>query len=161
MMAQVTDMLVRRARPVDAMRLRTILHDTHESTWLPQVTPAAAQLFREEDRPAAYVALRGSKFWLAELHGVVVAFVDWEADFVNALHVSSSHRRIGAGSLLMDKAEGEIAKAGYHVARLETHTFNTRSRAFYSARAYRELDRFQDTEWNSGLTTLVLAKALG
>ena len=31
-------------------------------------------------------------------------------------------------------------------------------RAFYAARGYREIDRFPDKEWNSGLITLLLAK---
>jgi ribosomal protein S18 acetylase RimI-like enzyme len=160
-MPEVSNMIVRRARSADAATLGTILHDTYESTWLPQVTPAAAKAFRDEDRPAAYVAARGTEFWVADLNGEVVAFVDWEADFVNALHVSSAHRRMGAGSRLMDKAEVEIARAGFPAVRLETDTFNSRSRAFYSARGYAELDRYPDKEWNSGLTTLLLVKSLG
>jgi ribosomal protein S18 acetylase RimI-like enzyme len=160
-MPPAADILVRRARDADGAALRAILHGSYEDTWLPQMTPAAAQVFREEDRPAAYVAARGAEFWVAERDGEVVAFVDWEADFVNALHVSSSHRRTGAGSRLMDKAEAEIASAGFPAARLETDTFNTRARAFYSDRGYRELGRYPDKEWNSGFTTLLLAKALG
>ena len=58
----------------------------------------------------------------------------------------------------MDKAEADIASAGFAVARLETDTFNQRSRAFYAARGYREIDRYPDKEWNSGLITLLLAK---
>ena len=60
----------------------------------------------------------------------------------------------------MDKAEATIAEAGFAKARLETDTFNTRSRAFYDRRGYREADRYPDEEWNSGLTTLLLVKAL-
>ena len=43
---------------------------------------------------------------------------------------------------------------------LETDTFNLRSQAFYAKRGYQELDRYPDGEWNSGLTTLLLAKRL-
>jgi len=68
--------------------------------------------------------------------------------------------RTGVGAQLMDKAEAEIARAGYAAARLETDTFNARSRAFYAARGYREADRYPDREWNSGLTTLLLVKPL-
>lgn len=154
------EILIRPARPSDAIRLREVLHDTYESTWLPQVTTSSAQAFRDEDRPALYVAERGAEFWVAEQDGQVVGFVDWDADFVNALHVRSSHARLGIGNRLMDKAEAEIAEAGFSSVRLETDTFNTRSQAFYSARGYRETDRYPDAEWNSGLTTLLLVKAL-
>jgi hypothetical protein len=60
----------------------------------------------------------------------------------------------------MDHAEAEIARSGSASARLETDTFNTRSQAFYAARGYLEAGRYPDTEWDSGLTTLLLAKAL-
>jgi GNAT superfamily N-acetyltransferase len=150
--------VVRRACSSDANALRAILHDTFESTWLPQLTTGAARTFREEDRPAAYVAERGALFWLVEADGQVVGFIDWDADFVKALHVRASHARRGLGGRLMDRAEAEIAGAGFAAARLETDTFNLRSRAFYAARGYREVDRYPDKEWNSDLTTLLLAK---
>ncbi len=152
--------LVRQARSSDSSALRQILHDTFETTWLPNVTPAAARAFREEDRPAHYVAIRGERFWVAEHDGALVGFVDWEGDFVNALHVRSSHARKGIGGLLMDRAEAEIAKAGRLAVRLETDTFNTASQSFYAARGYSEADRYPDKEWNSGITTTMLVKTL-
>lgn len=152
--------ILRPAHATDAVRLRAILHDTFESTWLPQINRAAAEAFRREDRPARYVAERGLRFRVAEREGQVVGFVDWEEDFVNALHVHSSCIRTGVGAHLMDLAEHEIAKAGFASVRLETDTFNTRSQAFYAARGYREADRYPDQEWNSGLTTLLLVKPL-
>jgi len=151
---------VRRATADDAAALRAILHDTFESTWGPQVTPAAARAFREADRPAAYVAARGLQFRVAERSGEVVGFVDWDGDFVNALHVQSRHARSGVGARLMDEAEAAIAAAGHSAIRLETDTFNARSQAFYAARGYREADRYPDLEWDSGLTTLLLVKRL-
>lgn len=86
--------------------------------------------------------------------------MDWDGDFINALHVRSNHARSGVGKKLMDKAEAEIAKAGFAAARLETDTFNSRSQAFYASRGYQEADRYPDREWDSGLTTILLAKAL-
>ena len=150
----------RPAHATDAARLRAILYDTFESTWLPHISSAAADAFRHEDRPAHYVAARGLGFQVAEREGQVVGFVDWEEDFVNALHVHSSCLRTGVGVHLMDRAEHEIARAGCASVRLETDTFNTRSQAFYAARGYREADRYPDLEWNSGLTTLLLVKPL-
>src|SRR4051812_48326348 len=125
------DFLLRRARADDAAALLAILYDTFESTWAPNVTPAAAQAFRDEARPFAYVGERGLEFWVIERGGEVVGLVDWEKDFVNALHVRACDARTGVGGLLMDKAEAAIALAGFGAARLETDTFNARSRAFY------------------------------
>ena len=153
-------LLVRKSRATDHCALREILHDTYESTWLPNVTPNAARAFRDEDRPAQYVAARQAEFWVAEKDGVLVGFVDWEGDFVNALHVRSNHARTGIGGLLMDTAEYRISAAGFAAVRLETDTFNVRSQSFYAARGYKEADRYPDTEWDSGIITILLMKAL-
>ena len=151
---------VRPARAADAPALRAILHDTFESTWAPRVMLAAAQAFRDEDRPGAYVGERGLKFRVGEWGGQVVGFVDWEADLVNAPHVRGTHARLGVGAALMDVAEAEIAASGFAAVRLETDTFNVRSQGFYRARGYVEATRYPDTEWNSGIVTLLLIKML-
>jgi len=151
---------VRRARAEDAPALKAILRDTFESAWAPQITADAAAAFRREDQPADYVGRRGLEFRVAERDGEVVGFVDWEDDFVNALHVRGDHARQGVGAALMEVAEAAIAAAGFAAARLETDTFNARSRAFYAARGYVEADRYPDRAWNSGLTTLLLVKPL-
>ncbi|WP_430401581.1 N-acetyltransferase family protein [Hyphomonas sp.] len=152
---------LRLALPTDSAALVAILHDTFDSTWRPQITPAAVAAYRQGSRPAAYVAVRGHIFQVATRAGAVVGFVDWQDDFVHALHVHSAHARSGVGTALMDRAEGEIAREGFPAARLETDTFNTRSQAFYAARGYVETGRYPDKEWNSGLTTLLLEKRLG
>ena len=152
---------LRPARAEDAAALRAILHDTFNSTWMPQLTPEAARRVASEDRPADYVARKGHEFLVAERDGEAVGLVHWEDDFVNALHVLGAHARSGVGAALMDHAEAEIARAGFPAARLETDTFNTTSQAFYAARGYREAARYPDEEWNSGLTTILLVKPLG
>lgn len=159
-MPPLANIFIRRAQSGDAAAIVAILHDTYANTWLPQLTNVVAQAWRDEDRPAAYVAARGPQFWVAELRGEVAGFVDWEGDFVNALHVSSANAKMGVGSGLMDKAEARIAEAGFAEARLETDTFNARSRTFYDRRGYREADRYPDKEWRSGFTTLLLVKSL-
>jgi GNAT superfamily N-acetyltransferase len=159
-MKSTPDILIRQARPDDAAACKAILRDTFESTWLPELTAEAARTFESEDRPAAYVGERGLLFRVAEVGGEVVGFVDWDGDFVNALHVRASHARTGLGGRLMDQAEAEIAEAGFPTARLETDTFNLRSQAFCAARGYREAGRYPDEEWNSGLTTILLVKGL-
>ena len=117
-MPDATDIHIRRASPDDASALRAILYNTFESTWLPELTPAAALKYRKGDKPRNYVANRGTLFWVAECVGTVIGFVYWDADFVNALHVLSSHARKGVGHRLMDKAETEIAASGFPSARL-------------------------------------------
>jgi GNAT superfamily N-acetyltransferase len=146
---------------VDAPVLRAILYDTFESTWLPELPPAVAHRYYDEERPRAYVEARGAAFWVAACEEQVIGFVDWDANFVNALHVRASHARGEVGNLLMEFAEAQIAEGGYPVARLQTDTFNSRSRAFYAKRGYLEADRYPDVEWNGGLTTLLMVKALG
>lgn len=160
-MTSPADILIRPAGAGDLDALKAILRDTFESTWLPQLTPEAAKAYRREDRPPAYVGERGLLFVVAEVDGEVVGFVDWDGDFVNALHVGSDHARSGVGGRLMDHAEAAIAAAGHAQVRLETDTFNTRSQAFYAGRGYVEAGRYPDEEWNSGLTTLLLVKPLG
>ncbi len=153
-------LLIRHSQLKDRDGLVEILYDTFESTWVPNIDADAAHAFREEDRPARYVKERANEFWVAEISSSMVGFVDWQDDFVNALHVRSSHSRSGIGTMLMDKAEAEIARSGHAVARLETDTFNERSRAFYKSRSYLETVQYPDKEWNSDLTTILLVKAL-
>lgn len=154
------DVILRSARPEDMAALRAILYNTFESTWRPNITEEAAQRFVRDERPASYVGTRGVHFWVVEAAAEILGFVDWEGDFVNALHVRSAHLRQGIGGRLMDHAEAQIARAGFGAARLETDTFNLRSQAFYAARGYRETERYPDKEWHSGLTTILLVKAL-
>jgi GNAT superfamily N-acetyltransferase len=99
-----------------------------------------------------------TEFWVCECAAGVVGFVDWQGDFVNALHVRGSHARSGVGTCLMDKAETEISRSGFLAARLETDTFNVVSQRFYAKRGYREADRYPDKEWSSDLMTILLVK---
>jgi GNAT superfamily N-acetyltransferase len=159
-MSDSLDPCIRRARGSDAAALIAILYATFTSTWLPQLTSEAAKSYEAEDRPGTYVGARGLAFWVAELGDEIVGLVDVEANFVNALHVSPSHARRGIGRRLMDRAEAEIMAAGFATVELETDTFNSQSRAFYAARGYREVDRYPDEEWNSGLMTVRMEKTL-
>ena len=159
-MSRDKDIVLRAARPEDLTVLRAVLYDTFESTWRPNITRTAAQAYIQEDRPAIYVGSRGLKFWVAEVSGEVVGFIDWEGDFVNALHVRFAHARQGIGTRLLDLAEAQIGQAGFASVRLETDAFNLRSQAFYEARGYLEAARYPDEEWNSGLTTILLIKPL-
>jgi ribosomal protein S18 acetylase RimI-like enzyme len=159
-MAGAANIIVRRGRLEDAAALKAILYDTFESTWRPELTAEAVAAYFADDPPGAFVDQYGVDFQVAERDGEVVGLVYWEDDFVHSLHVRSDHARMGVGTRLMDVAEAEIAKAGHTAVRLETDTFNAKSQAFYKARGYLEVDRYPDTEWHSGLTTLLLEKRL-
>lgn len=154
------DILVRAARASDAEALVEVLRGTFESTWRPNISVAAGDAFIREDRASAYVGQSGLEFWVAEEAGRIVGLVHWQEDFVHALHVRPSCARRGVGRRLMDHAEAQIGGAGFEQTRLETDTFNLASQAFYRSRGYREVARYPDEQWNSGLTTLLLAKAL-
>ena len=151
---------IRSARAADSAALIAIFHSTFQSTWRPAITPAAAEAYARENRPADYVARCGLEFRVAARAGEIIGLVHWRNDFIHALHVHAAHARSGAGTALMDLAETEIARAGFPAARLETDTFNLGAQAFYAARGYAEAGRYPDEEWDSGLTTLLLEKRL-
>lgn len=161
MMTVLGKVAIRQSRPADTPTLTAILYDTFVSTWLPYISAEAAEAFRKSNRPAEYVNKRGHEFWVAERDSEIIGFVDWQKDFVNALHVHTRFARTGAGTCLMGKAEIEIARLGFLVARLETDTFNTASQSFYAKLGYEERERYPDLEWDSGLTTILLVKRLG
>lgn len=140
--------------------MKAILQDSFESVWRPNIFPAAATAYLDEDRGAAYVDQYGKDFRVAELDGVVVGLAHWQDDFIHALHVGSAYRRYGIGGQLMDLAEMEMARAGIGQVRLETDTFNEASCAFYGARGYAEAGRYPDEEWDSDLTTILFVKPL-
>ena len=154
----VLEITLRHAKASDNSALRTILYNTIEGTWVPHLTAEAAQAYRHVDRPAAYVASRGSEFSVAKHDGQIVGFVDRDGNFVNALHVHSRWARMGVGNRLMDKVEAEIGSEGFSVSRLEIDTFNLASQTFDLARGYYKADRYPDTELKSGFATLLLVK---
>ncbi|MFN3387509.1 MAG: GNAT family N-acetyltransferase [Allosphingosinicella sp.] len=151
---------IREARPGDREALVALLHDSFRTTWRPQVRAEAWRRWLEEDKAAAYVDAMSAEFLVAEADGAVAAMAHWRGDFVHALHVHSRFRRRGLGSLLLRRAEADIAAAGHASARLETDSFNRTSRSFYAAHGYCEVSSRPDAEWDSGLTTLLLEKRL-
>jgi len=157
---QAAAVTIRQAIPSDTEALVALLHDSFRTTWEPIVTPAAAQAYWESDRARRYVVEMGAEFRVVASGDAVAGMVHWRGDFVHALHVLSSWRRKGVATRLMNEAEARIAEAGHSAVRLETDTFNQSSQAFYRSHGYREVERYPDTEWASGLTTLLLRKPL-
>ncbi|MCO4888995.1 GNAT family N-acetyltransferase [Cupriavidus sp. WGtm5] len=151
---------IRPALPSDAQAVEAILIDTHLGTWKPQLTPAAAAAFELQGKTRSYVEARLQEFRVACVDGVPAAMVDWEHNFIWALHVGRAWQRMGLGAALLAHAEAEMARAGQREARLETDTFNQQSRAFYRRQGYAEIDFYPDESWDSGFTTVLLSKAL-
>ena len=156
-----TSLTIRPARPDDVAALEDILTQTYEGTWRQQMTPLKYQHFLDSGKIPQYVAERGALFHVCEAGGRVAGMVDWEKNFIWALHVHPAQQRRGVGAALLALAEDGMRAAGFDEARLETDTFNTQSRAFYAKHGYAEVDTYPDEEWDSGFTTVLLVKALG
>ena len=153
-------MLLRPFCPGDEAGVIAVLDDTFESTWGPQLRPDILAKRRREQPARAYVEAMAEAFVLAIEGEQVLGMVHWDGNFVHALHVIGAAQGQGVGRALLTHAEQAMAAAGQAAARLETDTFNTRSRAFYAALGYREIDTYPDQEGESGLTTLLLEKPL-
>lgn len=152
-----------RLRPAEARdiaALTDLLHETFRDTWLPQLSAAAVEAYWASDRAARYVADTWNEFVVADIDGGVAGFVHVRDGFIDALHVGGKYRRFGVGRALLRHVEATTAALGHAEIRLETDTFNTASRAFYAACGYEEIAEYPDEEWNSGLTTVLLAKRL-
>ncbi|CAB3647142.1 GNAT family N-acetyltransferase [Achromobacter pulmonis] len=153
-------LIVRPARPDDVAALEAVLTRTYEGTWRPQMTPEKYRYFLDSGKIPRYVAERGARFHVCEADGRVAGMVDWEQNFIWALHVHPDWQRRGVGAALLALAEDGMRADGHRQARLETDTFNTQSRAFYGKHGYVEADTYPDEEWDSGFTTVLLVKAL-
>ena len=148
---------IRPARREDAPALVDLLMRTYETTWMPQMSAQTDARFRASGKTAAYVAERGLLFHVCELDGTVAGMVDWEGNFIWALHVQPTCS--DAAWAPRCAGRGRHAPAGVREARLETDDFNVRSRA-YARNGYQEIDTYPDEEWDSGFTTVLLSKRL-
>ncbi|MDU4251965.1 GNAT family N-acetyltransferase [Pseudomonas sp.] len=155
-----TPILIRPAGTEDADAILRILGETYEATWKPELTAEAIARFESSAHTAAYVRERLPFFQVACIDGEVVGLLDWRDDFIDALHVSPQHQRLGIGAALLHHAETAIARAGHACIRLETDTFNRQARAFYGKHGYAEVDFYPDEEWHSGFTTVLMSKGL-
>ena len=153
-------LMIRTARPDDAAALEDVLTRTYEGTWQPQMTPEKYRYFLDSGKIPRYVAERGARFHVCEVEGRVAGMVDWEQNFIWALHVHPDLQRRGVGAALLAVAEAGMRADRHAEARLETDTFNTQSRAFYGKHGYAEVDTYPDEEWDSGFTTVLLVKPL-
>ncbi|TLP75953.1 GNAT family N-acetyltransferase [Pseudomonas nitroreducens] len=155
-----TPLLIRGAEPADAEAILRILGETYQATWKPELSAEAIARFESSAHTALYVRERLAHFEVACVDGEVVGLLNWRDDFIDALHVSPRHQRLGVGAALLRHAETAIAGAGHARIRLETDTFNRQARAFYGKHGYAEVDFYPDEEWHSGFTTVLMNKVL-
>lgn len=157
----IDEILVRPARPHDFAAMKAVLRDTFESTWRPQITENAARRYIETDIGGSFIERCGAAMLVAEVDGRIAGLVHGMDDFIDALHVRSGFQRRGVGRCLLSRAERAMAGRGFRKARLETDTFNQQARGFYMALGYIETAQYPDEQWQSGLTTVLMEKALG
>lgn len=155
-----TPPLIRTSAPQDHPQLLAILERTFEDTWRPQLADAAIAAYRDDRVAERFVAEHGHAFFVAQIDDWVAGFAHRDGGFVDALHVLPRARRRGVGRLLMDAVEVAMRADGIVLAALETDTFNEGSQKLYLALGYREVARYPDEEWNSGLTTIRYEKSL-
>ncbi|WP_379062092.1 GNAT family N-acetyltransferase [Mesorhizobium sp. UC22_110] len=156
--AKTPEIIVRRATEADFPDLKRILGETFASTWQPEITAEAARRYLETDVGGRFVEEQGLDFLVATVDGDVAGLVSWQDDFIDALHVSTRHQRLGIGRALMMEAEKAMQAAGHAQVRLETDSFNQQSQGFYKALGYEEKGRYPDLEWESDLTTVAFEK---
>jgi len=152
--------VIRSGRPGDTAAVVALLHETFEDTWRPELTPSAIAAYYGDRVAERFVEERVRTFLVADAGGEVAGMISREGGFIDALHVGARYRRRGIGRALVEAAEVAMRADGVPCAVLETDTFNRASQALYEALGYRETSRYQDTEWNSGLTTIRYEKAL-
>jgi ribosomal protein S18 acetylase RimI-like enzyme len=152
--------LIRSAVADDRAALLALLAETFADTWREQLTAQAIADYRERQVAERFVAAQWPRFVVAQIDGEVLGFAHRDGGFVDALHVAARGRRRGVARALMEALETAMRAEGQALASLETDTFNTGSQALYLALGYREVARYPDEEWNSGLTTIRYEKPL-
>ncbi|MCV6806516.1 GNAT family N-acetyltransferase, partial [Achromobacter ruhlandii] len=93
MKQSTTPLMIRTARPDDAAALEDVLTRTYQGTWQPQMTPEKYRYFLDSGKIPRYVAERGARFHVCEVEGRVAGMVDWEQNFIWALHVHPDLQR--------------------------------------------------------------------
>ncbi len=156
----MADVTLHAARADNVEGLVALLHETFRSTWQPMLTAAAIERYWRKDVARRYVTEEWPRFIVAEAGDDVVGMIDCDDGFISALHVTDRMRRQGIGRSLLERVEVAAVATGTECLRLETDSFNTAAQALYVSCGFREIDRYPDEEWQSGLTTVLMEKTL-
>ena len=133
--------VLRRARPMDAGRVGTILSEFVDTTpWMPRVHSRAQDL--------AHAARMIDMGWvtLAERDAGIVAFMALREPELNALYVATDARGRGVGSALLRHAQ-KVCRS----LTLWTYQANTAAQRFYLRHGFREVLRTDGAENDEGL----------
>ena len=127
----MNEITLRPARSTDAGKAAAFMSDYMEQTpWMPRIHTGAEDI--------GFVASMIERGWVTvAVHGdAVIGFLARDGDDIQALYIAQSQWRKGAGSALLNHAQG-------FVARLSLWTFqaNTQAQAFYAAHGFNEVER--------------------
>ena len=143
----------------EAPALVDLLMRTYETTWMPQMSAQTDARFRASGKTAAYVAERGLLFHVCELDGTVAGMVDWEGNFIWALHVQPTCSDAAWAPRCWRWPRPPCARPAC-ARRAWKRTTSMCAAALYARNGYQEIDTYPDEEWDSGFTTVLLSKRL-
>jgi putative acetyltransferase len=133
---------IRKAAPGDAEVIARIWHSAWRDSHVGHV-PDGLLPFRREEDFLARVPGRIDTMWVAESgDGVIVGFVVVKADELEQLFVERAARGTGVAAMLMDRGEQALHEAGHRRVWLAVVAGNTRARAFYARRGWRDMGPF-------------------
>jgi GNAT superfamily N-acetyltransferase len=128
---------VRRAAAADLPHVVRIWHEGWGDAHIGHV-PGGLLTFRQRTHFEARAGERVDATWVAVVHGVVAGFVVVKHDEVEQLYVDRIWRGSGVAATLLRAAEAEVGRGGYPRAWLAVVAGNTRARAFYARRGWRD-----------------------
>jgi len=148
----MSKLLIRQAEPGDSDALKMLLDNTWRTHWGPHVNPEGRARYDREMPAHGYVDACLGSFVVAERDGRIVGMYHLDGDYLHAIHVAVDDIGSGVGSALMAEAEADGA------ARLDVRAFNSRARAFYTARGWRETEERDDVEMGTRVRSIIMVK---
>ena len=137
--------ILRPAEEADVPALVRLLRRSWLVTWAPELPFEAVQAFASFDPARLHAENEWRSFVVAIRDDVLIGMMQVEDDQIASLHVDPACWNGGVGSKLLDAAERQAVRAR-SIVRLEVRGFNTRARAFYARRGWREVRSYPGTE---------------
>lgn len=150
--------ILRPAEETDVPALVRLLRRSWLVAWAPELPFEAVQAFASFDPARLHAENEWRTFVVAVRDDVLIGMMQVEGNQIVNLHVDPAYWNGGAGSRLLDAAERQAADA-HASMRLEVRSFNTRARAFYAHRGWREVHSYPGTECGSPVENVEMQKA--
>jgi ribosomal protein S18 acetylase RimI-like enzyme len=128
---------IRAATPADAATVARIWSTGWLDGHLGHV-PDELVAIRTPESFATRAAARVADTTVAVVGNEVAGFVMVVGDEVEQVYVDAARRGSGVAAVLLDEAERQVAVAGHDTAWLAVNPGNTRARAFYERRGWRD-----------------------